>query len=290
MKIAVTGSSGFTGSHLVKRLKALNHNIISIDIETSIDITDWQQLEFIEHFDILFHLAAKSYVPDSYKEPLSFFYTNIIGTLNALELCRRNGARMVFISSYLYGNPQYLPIDEKHPVSAFNPYSESKMICEQLCQSYNRDFNLPVVIIRPFNLFGPGQNENFLIPTIMNQAKAGEIILNDPAPKRDFLYIDDFVDLLVKLIDYQNRDCQIFNAGSSKSFSVRETVEIIRRLLNSNINTKFTHNKRPAEISDTVADITRAKELLGWQPKISFEEGLKMLIKYYQDLWNRPSK
>ena len=279
MKIAVTGSSGFAGSHLVKRLKSLNQDVISIDIKKGIDITDWQQLESVEHFDILFHLAAKSYVPDSYKEPRSFFYTNIIGTLNALELCRLYEARMIFISSYLYGSPQYLPIDEKHPVSAFNPYAQSKMICEQLCQSYNRDFKLPAVIIRPFNLYGPGQDSNFLIPTIMNQAKIGEIILNDPAPKRDFLYIDDFIDLLVKLIDYQDRSCQIFNAGSSKSFSVRETVEIICRLINKKIKIKFTNNKRPAEIADTVADISKAKELLGWQPKISFDEGLKFLIQ-----------
>ena len=279
MKVTVTGSSGFVGSHLVKRLKALNYDVVDIDIKKGIDITNPAKLESVEHFDVLFHLAAKSYVPDSYKDPWSFFHLNIIGTLNALELCRKFKARMIFISSYLYGSPQYLPIDENHPVSAFNPYAQSKLICEQLCQSYNRDFQTAVVIVRPFNLYGPGQDKNFLIPTIINQAKSGKIILNDPVPKRDFLYIDDFVELLVKLIDYNNSGCQIFNAGSSKSFSVREIAEIICQLINTNISIEFTNQKRPNEIADTVADISKAKELLGWQPKISFEEGLKFLIQ-----------
>ena len=278
MKIAVTGSTGFVGSHLTKRLKALCHDVIDIDIKKGIDITDRKQLESLEPFDILFHLAAKSYVPDSYKDPWSFFCVNIIGTLNALELCRSHKARMVFISSYLYGSPQYLPIGENHPTAAFNPYAQSKLISEQLCCSYNRDFHLPVVIVRPFNLYGPGQTKNFLIPTIVSQAKSGKIILSDPAPKRDFLYIDDFIDLLMKLIDYRSNDCQVFNAGSSKSFSVREIAEIVCRLINRNIRVEFTGNKRPAEIADTVADISKAKEILNWQPKIPLEDGLKSLI------------
>lgn len=279
MKIAVTGSGGFVGSHLTKKLKELNHEVIEIDIKKGIDITEQRQLESVKQFDLLFHLAAKTYVPDSYKDPQSFFYLNIIGTLNALELCRKYSARMIFISSYLYGSPQYLSIDENHPVVAFNPYAQSKLICEQLCQSYNRDFHIPIVIVRPFNLYGPGQNENFLIPTIINQAKSGEIILNDPAPKRDFLYIDDFTDLLVKLIDYFDTDCQIFNAGNSISYSVREITEIVCHLINKNIRIKFTNLKRPVEVADTVADTSKAKKLLGWQPKIKIEEGLKLLIQ-----------
>jgi nucleoside-diphosphate-sugar epimerase len=279
MKIAVTGSSGFVGSHLVKRLKALNHIVFDIDIKKGIDITDSRQLESVEHFDTLFHLAAKSYVPDSYKDPRSFFHLNIIGTLNALELCRLYKAPMIFISSYPYGSPQYLPIDENHPVAAFNPYAQSKLISEQLCQAYNRDFQTPVIIVRPFNLYGPGQNENFLIPSIINQAKSGKIVLKDPDPKRDFLYIDDFIDLLVKLLNVRNTDCQIFNAGSSKSFSVREIAEIVCRLINKNISIEFTNHKRPNEIPDTVADVSKAKKLLGWQPKISAEEGLGFLIQ-----------
>jgi nucleoside-diphosphate-sugar epimerase len=279
MKIAVTGCLGFVGSHLTNKLKELNHEDVEIDIKKGIDITNQRQLESVKQFDMLIHLAAKTYVPDSYKDPRSFFYLNIIGTLNALELCRKYSARMIFISSYLYGSPQYLPIDENHPVSAFNPYAQSKLICEQLCQSYNRDFHLPVIIVRPFNLYGPSQNENFLIPTIISQAKSGEIILNDPAPKRDFLYIDDFTDLLVKLIDYNNTDYQIFNAGNTISYSVREITEIVCHLINKNIKIKFTNLKRPVEIADTVADTSKAKKLLGWQPKINIEDGLKFLVQ-----------
>lgn len=278
MKIAITGSCGFIGSHLFKRLAVTGTHVIEIDITKGIDVSDWHQLDNVGDFDLLFHLAAKSYVPDSYESPRSFYYLNVAGTLNALELCRIRKARMVYISSYVYGRPKYLPIDEEHPVSAFNPYAQTKIIAEQLCQAYNRDFNLPVVIIRPFNIYGPGQNENFLIPTVITQAKTGKVVLKDPRPKRDFLFIDDFIELLIKLIDYDKKDCACFNAGSSKSVSVKELVDIINDISNIKFDVEFEDQQRKNEILDTVANISKARKILGWQPKINIRQGLKTLI------------
>lgn len=276
--VAVTGSSGFVGSHLVKRLRELDADIIELDIKNGIDITDWGQAGAVGKFDVLFHLAAKSYVPDSYKYPRDFYCSNIIGTANALELCRVRKAKMIFVSSYVYGVPQYLPIDEKHPVAAFNPYAQTKIIGEQLCEGYNRDFHLPVVVLRPFNIYGPGQNENFLIPTIISQARTGRIVLKDPEPKRDFVYVDDVVDLFMKVLEYQRSSFEIFNVGSGVSFSVRQLTEMVTDLFGGRPIVEFDSERRISEVKDTVADISKAKRLLGWSPIVTIGEGLKRLV------------
>jgi len=278
MKIVVTGSSGFIGNHFVKKLKELNIDVISLDIKNKIDITDWKQVHDLEKFDFLFHLAAKTYVPDSYKYPRDFYYTNIVGTVNALELCRIRKAKMVYISSYLYGNPKYLPIDEKHPILAFNPYAKSKLICEELCKGYNREFNLEVTVLRPFNIYGPGQNRNFLIPNIISQAISGNILLKDPTPRRDFIYINDLIDAFLKAIEYNKNSFEIFNLGYGKSYSVKEIAESIARYLDINIEINYSREKRKNEIVNTVADISKAKKLLNWAPKVEIEEGLKHCI------------
>jgi UDP-glucose 4-epimerase len=279
MKVAVTGSSGFVGSHLIRKLTELGANIIELDISNGVDITDWKQIQDVGKFDVMFHLAAKSYVPDSYKYPRDFYYSNIIGTLNAMELCRVHKAKMIFVSSYVYGIPQYLPIDEKHPVAAFNPYAQTKIAGEQLCQGYYRDFDVPVVILRPFNIYGKGQNENFLIPTIIRQAKTGKILLNDPCPKRDIIHIDDVADLFIKAMEYSQTGCEIFNVGTSVSYSVKELADMIVGLFGHSIEVAFKNEKRKNEIADVTADISKAKKLLGWIPKVDIFYGLESLTK-----------
>jgi len=276
---AVTGSSGFVGRYLVKSLKKKGYKIIQLDIQDGIDITEWEQIHYIEKFDVLFHLAAKTFVPDSYENPQSFYFTNIIGTLNALELCRINNAKMIFASSYIYGQPQYLPIDENHPIVAFNPYAQTKVIGEQLCESYHRNFGIPVVILRPFNIYGYGQNENFLIPLILKQMKDGIISLKDPEPKRDMVFINDVIEAYINAVEYNQTGFDIFNIGSGESYSIREIVDQVISLATSTIIVKFSGETRNNETLNTIADISKAEKLLNWTPKTFLKNGLKTLIQ-----------
>ena len=161
MKILITGFSGFIGKYLIELLKQTTHELILLDISNGFDICDWEQIKHFVGLDAIIHLANLSFVPASYEQPKKFYESNYLSTLNMLELCRINHAKMIFFSSYVYGHPQYQPIDENHPIQAFNPYAQTKVICESLCEGYNRDFHIPVTIFRPFNIYGKGQNPDF---------------------------------------------------------------------------------------------------------------------------------
>jgi UDP-glucose 4-epimerase len=279
MKIAVTGSSGFIGRHLTKKLRLAGHQVAGLDVADGVDITNTRCLESVDPFEVCIHLAGRSYIPDSYAAPRDFFHTNIVGTLNMLELCRRLGARMIFTSCYVYGHPHYLPIDEKHPLDPLNPYAQSKRMAEVLCDFYHRSFGVPVVVFRPFNIYGKGQNENFLIPTILRQAREGIIRLKDPRPRRDYLYIDDLVEAYLRALGYRTTPFEIFNVGYGRSFSISEIVEVIARVLRQRIDIVFSGEERPNEIFDTVADIAKAAERLGFAPLIDLETGILEMMK-----------
>lgn len=280
MRVAVTGSSGFVGCNLVKKLNELGIHIISLDIKNGIDITDWYHCQNIEEFDVLVHLAAKSYVPYSFKFPREFYYNNIVSTVNILELCRKHKAKMIFVSSYVYGIPNYLPIDEKHPVKSHNPYSQSKIIGEELCEGYYNNFMVPTIILRPFNIYGLGQNEKFLIPTIIAMAKSGKVDLQDPTPRRDFIYIDDVIRVLIRAIRHENSTFNVFNIGFGKSYSIMEIVEIIAKNHKPKFEINFSGKRRINEVNDTVANIDKAKKMLNWRPEITLEDGISMIMGY----------
>jgi nucleoside-diphosphate-sugar epimerase len=271
--IAVTGSSGFVGTQLVKELTKKNFNVIGIDLKEKIDITDRKSLEKIPKFDVIVHLAGKSFIPHSYLNPQEFYYTNIVGTLNCLELCRKYDSRMVLASSYVYGRPQYLPIDENHPVHAHNPYSQSKIICEQLCEGYHRDFGIPIIIIRPFNIYGINQPGDYLIASIIKQIKNRNVVVKDIRPRRDFVYLDDVVDAYICAVSYDKNDFDVFNISSGKSFSVEETISKIKTISSSEFEVVNL-----GEILDVYGDNSKARKLLNWFPKIDFEEGLRKVI------------
>ena len=280
MKILITGFSGFIGSYLLKRLNQTKHELILADIANGTDICDWQQVKQFEGIDVVVHLANLSFVPASYENPKKFYETNYLSTLNMLELCRLSEAKLIFFSSYVYGHPQYQPIDENHPIQAFNPYAQTKVICESLCEGYNRDFKVSITIFRPFNIYGKGQNPDFLIPTIINQAKNGKIVIKDDRPKRDYIHVEDIVEAIATVIesDHIEKSMDIFNLGSGVSFSVKEIVEMVRGFFDFKIEYLCTYEIRPNDVLNTVADISKIKMKLHWQPKISIVDGLKSML------------
>ena len=278
-KILVTGSSGFVGKKLVRKLTASKYEVITADIKEGIDLTDFDEVKKINDFDTVIHLAAHTFVPDSFKKPWEYYNNNIRSTLNLLEICRIQKAGMIYLSSYVYGKPEYLPIDEKHPVKGYNPYSQTKIICEQICEGYHRDHNVPSVILRPSNIYGDGQNENFLIPKILSQLKKGEMELKYSKPKRDYIFVDDFVDALCLVVKKEIKGFEIYNIGFGKSYSVKGIVEIIKKIIKKNIIVQFEKASGRNDIMDTVYNIDKIKLFLEWEPRIDIEQGLEKLIR-----------
>ncbi len=279
MRILITGSSGFIGGYLINLLERENYDLLCADIKHNIDICDWYQVKHYNNLDVVIHLANLSYVPDSYERPRDFYQTNFSSTLNMLELCRINNARLIFLSSYVYGTPQYQPIDEQHPIQAFNPYAETKVICEKLCEGYARDFGVQVTIFRPFNIYGKGQNPDFLIPTIIKQAKNGYIEIKDDRPKRDYVHVIDAVRAIKSSLEINQKTAlEVYNVGSGVSYSVKEIIEIVSGFYDNKIEYKCTNEIRTNEILDTVSNIDKAKSELHWKPDISIREGLKSMI------------
>ena len=278
MKIVITGSDGFVGSHVTPLLKA--HSDVELqllDIQSGVDITNWDDVKDIKA-DLFIHLANKSYVPDSYEHPRSFFDVNINSTLNILELARLNHARVLYFSSYVYGHPEYLPINEEHPIQEFNPYSATKIMCEQMCRSYAQDLKVPVAVFRPFNIYGTGQNVQFLLPMMVHHLQSGKIQVRDDRPKRDYIHIDDIASAVEFMAFAEWKETYaVYNLGTGVSHSVREVAEMLMKLWPKPVEYVATGETRPNEVLDTVADISRLKAK-GWSPRISLEEGLKEMI------------
>jgi nucleoside-diphosphate-sugar epimerase len=272
--LVVTGASGFVGRHLVQVLQRHGRNVICRSARDGDIAGGLTAHEPVSH---VIHLAGRTFVPDSWVSPPEFYETNLLGTAQVAEFCRRGGARLMLVSSYVYGRPQRLPIAEDHPVDPFNPYAHSKILAEQVALYYERAFGVPVTIIRPFNLYGPGQDRRFLIPTLLDQVRGGgpQIEVADLRPRRDFLYIDDFVDLLLAALD---GDGGIYNAGSGHSVGVQELIDVMLAAAGVRKTVVSRDERRPDEVLDVVADISKAERDLGWRPRTTIETGIAHLL------------
>jgi nucleoside-diphosphate-sugar epimerase len=273
----VTGSRGFVGRALVAALKDDGWEVIGADIETGCDVTRWEIAKDLKRADCIVHLAARSYVPESFTDPRGFYADNIQSTVNALELARLWKAKFIFAGSYVYGQPQYLPIDERHPLAGLNPYSQGKILCEQLCAGYAQYFRIKAISLRIFNIYGPGQNEKFLVPSIAAQARRGWIVLSDPEPRRDFVHVDDVVAAYLRAMEFEPESFEVFNIGSGVSHSVREIVDLFVKYSGKSIPVQFLGKKREAEIAETLSDCNKARQLLNWSARIDFETGIRSL-------------
>lgn len=276
-KILVTGANGFIGKVLCNQLILQGHEVaaISSDLGDISLIKTWEQ---ISATDTVIHLAAKTFVPESWKNPGAFLETNTLGTLRALEYCKKHQANMVYISSYLYGNAKTLPINEEAPVYTPNPYALSKKNAEDYCRLFANSYGVNTVILRPFNIYGFNQNPSFLIPEIINQVLQKKTVhVKDLAPKRDYVFIEDFISSIIKCLHINQ--FEIINIGSGISYSVNEIIDMVQQICGTNYPVTSSNETRTAEIMDTIADITKAGSILNWKPKISMLEGLSRVIE-----------
>jgi len=275
--VIVTGANGFIGRHLVRKLASSAFQVQEIGSGFG-DLSDGKTWARLPSADVVVHLAAKSSVPASWECPPDFVQSNCLGTTYALEFCRQHYAKLIFLSSYMYGDAGAIAIPETAQVFAKNPYALTKQFSENLCEIYSNNFGVESRILRPFNVYGPEQSEGFLIPKIVREAQTlGTVHVKDLEPRRDFVYIDDLVSAIVKLIDYSGSH-HIFNIGSGKSYSVLEVINLVQGLLQRTIYITNDKVRRPGEIMDSVANIELAQAELAWSPKFSLSEGLSRMI------------
>lgn len=284
MKVLVTGGSGFIGKRVILALNqsgietvchsSYDGDISSPDCFDKLDITD------VKH---CIHLAGKVFVPKSWEIPQQFYLVNVMGTENVLELCHTHNIHMIYVSSYVYERPRTLPISEDFPVGAVNPYAHSKLLAESLCRFYAEKFNVRSTIVRPFNVYGKGQNNQFLIPSIINQAISQKYIeVLDINPCRDYIYVDDLAKALISMLSCESL-FEIYNVGSGISYSVAEIIEKVQNILNSNKEVRCKNVERWNEISDVRADCSKIKTHLGFSPSFTMEQGLTEIINDVQD-------
>ncbi|MCR5590955.1 MAG: NAD(P)-dependent oxidoreductase [Lachnospiraceae bacterium] len=275
MRIMVTGAEGFIGRYLLLRLGSDGHEIIEHRHEDG-DLRDAHSLDGYEGVDAVYHLAAKTFVPESWDDPKGYIADNNSILINVLEFCRNCHARLVFVSTYMYGEPEYLPVDEKHRCVMNTPYHLSKKIGEEICEFYSRNFGVDVAVVRPFNVYGKGQNRDFLLPKVYYQVadkNADEVSVFNLAPKRDYVYVEDVADVLARLLPAV-KGYDIYNIGSGRSYSVKAAIDIIQAELGTDKKVVEMHATRKNEVMDCVASVSHLESVIGPLSITPFEEGI----------------
>lgn len=310
-RVLITGAGGFIGSHLAEQLVKLGANVKGLvhynalgtlgwlgtsllrqEIEVILgDISDYDSVhQAMQKTEIVFHLAALIGIPYSYHAPRSYVRTNIEGTLNVLQAGRAlETERIVHTStSEVYGTAQYVPIDEKHPQQGQSPYSASKIGADKLAEAFHLSFGLPITTVRPFNTFGPRQSTRAVIPTIISQClnKNEKIQLGALTPTRDLNYVSDTVNGFIKAASAPQAIGKVINVGSGKEISIGKLAQLIADLMSSSIYIETDKQRlRPenSEVERLLANNTVARNLLGWEPTVSLEEGLNLTISWIKE-------
>jgi nucleoside-diphosphate-sugar epimerase len=276
-ELLLTGANGFIGSVLAP---LLGSQTLALGGRAQVDLCQREAVLALPPVKTIVHLAGASTTFAFDAQPEEAWRTNFLSCLNLLEYARLNQVEhFILASTYVYGPPQYLPVDEKHPIYPHHAYQRSKYLCEQLCEQYVRDYGLKLSILRFFNVYGPGQDPRMLIPTILAQLPQGQIHLRDAAPRRDFIAVKDIASACVAVVQQQAQG--IFNLGSGSSVSVAELVQAILRIFGKDLPVHYRQEIRRNEVDEVVADTAHAFQVLGWQPLISLDQGLQELICAY---------
>jgi NAD dependent epimerase/dehydratase len=310
MPVLVTGAGGFIGSHVVESLLAQGRQVRALvhyngagrkgfleevgrkargrlEIVAG-DVRDASLMdELVRGCSSVAHLAALIGIPYSYRAAESYVDTNVRGTLNILEACRRNKVRRVVVTSTseVYGTAQSVPMDESHPLRAQSPYAATKIAADQLALSYHRSHGLPVVVLRPFNTYGPRQSARAVLPTILTQILSGRktIALGNVAPRRDLTFVTDTARAFVAALDQKGIDGEVIHFGQGAAVSVQELAELCFHVLKKRVRVATAGGRvRPnkSEVDLLLCDASKAQERLGWKPLVSLEEGIRQTAAY----------
>jgi len=252
------------------------------------DVSDGPQMrEFVAGCAGVIHLAALIGIPYSYHAAASYVDTNILGTLNVLEACRQRGVRRVVVTSTseVYGSAQTTPMDESHRLNAQSPYAATKIGADQLALSYHRSHGLPVVVLRPFNTYGPRQSARALLPTILSQILSGEktLKLGNLAPRRDLTFVTDTAEAFRAAIECPGIEGHVIHFGQGEATGVGELALRCMTILNRRIRLGADRGRaRPSssEVDLLLCDGSRARRLLGWKPRVSLDEGIRRTAAY----------
>ena len=324
MKILVTGSDGFIGSHLTEELVKRGYDVKAFVYYNSFNNWGWldtlpqnimENVEIFQgdirdsngveeaskHVDAVFHLAALIAIPFSYYSPDTYVETNIRGTLNVLQAARKLAIERVIVTSTseVYGTARYVPIDEKHPFQGQSPYSATKIGADRLAESFYRSFGLPVTIVRPFNTYGPRQSARAVIPTIITQLLAGKapIKLGSLSPTRDFNYVKDTVNGFISIYESERTIGEEINIATQSEISIGQVAEELIQQINPMAEIICDEERlRPekSEVNRLLGCNEKILRLTNWKPQFSLEEGLRNTIeflknnldKYKTDIYN----
>lgn len=315
-QVLITGAGGFIGSHLTEALVKAGAKVRVFirynsrdgrgnleDLEPGMleeieiiagDLRDANVIErSVKGCDAVFHLGALVGIPYSYKNPREVVETNIMGTFNVLTAARDHGVeRIVHTStSEVYGSALYVPIDESHPLQGQSPYSASKIGADKLAESFYASFDLPVVTVRPFNCYGPRQSARAVIPTLITQALAcREIRLGNTDTLRDFTFVTDTAEGFIKAAQSQEGFGKVINIGSGREISIGQLAQIIITTLQSTAEIVVDEARiRPSrsEVNRLLADNRLAKDTIGWEPRVSLEEGIRRTVSWVAAHMNR---
>ena len=309
----VTGAGGFIGSHLTEelvrrgvRVRAMTHydsraqrsnlEFLPRDLYAEIefvagDIRDpYFMMQATDQTDVVFHLAALIAIPYSYIAPVSYVETNVRGTLNVLEACRRTGvAKVVHTStSECYGTALYRPIDEKHPLQGQSPYSASKIGADKIAESFFLSFDLPVATLRPFNTYGPRQSARAVTQTILSQLLSGcdVLRLGSLEPERDLTYVSDTVAAFIAIAEKDGATGQLINAGTGVAVTVGELAKLAMEVVGREVEIACDRDRvRPdrSEVMALICNSEKAKALVGWEPHVSLRDGLSRCAEFVRE-------
>jgi UDP-glucose 4-epimerase len=314
LNVLVTGADGFIGSHLTEMLVRAGANVTALALYNSFDSHGWlddlpreirEELRLVRGdvrdgafigstvagHDVVFHLAALIAIPHSYVAAQSYVDTNVVGTLNVLEAARVHGVQRVVhtSTSEVYGTAIVTPIDESHPLQGQSPYSASKIGADMMAEAFARSYDLPVVILRPFNTYGPRQSERAVIPTVIRQVlddNAKKIRIGDLTPRRDFTFVEDTAAVFLTVgIDDRIAFGTPYNAGSGRSVTVSEVIDLVQSIAGTDKPIEQDAMRvRPinSEVRVLLADASRLTAATGWFPQVALRDGLDQTVGWWR--------